>query len=175
MRCKYCGAVFHGEDLKYCPYCENDISDIEEKNTQPVQQIIYVKSEDLSDYEIERRSRVAPEVSEDAKWGELRFTILKGKGGLSPADGSHYFIVVDEYYETEIISENQDKEVVIKLPYGEHILKVRMFPYNDDKYNDESVYARHDDIRFTVGEKTPRMELDQGTLFKAAKLKIIND
>lgn len=172
MRCKYCGAVFHGEDLKYCPYCENDI---EEKNAQPVQQIVYVKSEELSDYEIERRSRVAPEVPEDAKWGELHFKLLKGENWFSPADGCHYFIVVDEYYETEIISTDQDEEAVIKLPYGEHVLKVRMFAYDDDKFENESTYARHDNIRFTVGDKTPRMELYQGTLIKSAKIKIIDD
>ena len=171
MRCKYCGAVFHGEDLKYCPYCENDI---EEKKEQIIQQTVYVQEEAVSDYERERRSRVAPEVPKDAKWGELHFTLLRGKGGLSPADGSHYFIVVDEYYETEIISTDRDEEVVIKLPYGDHVLKVRMFPYDDDRFEDESTYARHDNIRFTVGDKTPRMELDQGTVFKSAKIKILN-
>lgn len=33
-------------------------------------------------------------------------------GGLSPSDGSHYFIVIDEYYETEIISGEADQEAV---------------------------------------------------------------
>ena len=37
-------------------------------------------------------------------------------------DGSHYFIVIDEYYETEIISGEADQEAVIKLPYGNHVL-----------------------------------------------------
>lgn len=156
MRCKYCGAVFHEEGLKYCPYCENDI-----------------EIENISKYEKERRSRVAPKVPDDAKWGELHFTLLKGKGALCPAPGSHYFIVVDEYYETEIISENQNQEVVIKLPYGEHTLKVRMFPYDDDEFNKEATYARHDNIKFTVGDNTPRMELDQGTVIRSAKINII--
>lgn len=170
MRCKYCGAVFHEEGLKYCPYCENDIEDIKPEQSQ---QIVYVQNE-LSKYEIERRSRVAPDVPADAKWGELHFTLLKGKGGFSPADGSHYFVVVDEYYETEIISTNSNQEVVIKLPYGEHVLKVRMFPYDDDKYENEATYQRQDNIRFVVGDETPRMEYDQGTLFKSSKIKILN-
>lgn len=169
MRCKYCGAVFHEEGLECCPYCENDIDDIKE---QP--QIVYVQTEELSDYEKERRSRVAPKVPKDAKWGELNFKILKG-GGLSPADGSHYFIIVDEYYELEITTTNDDTEGVLKLPYGEHVLKVRMFPYDDDKFKDESTYARHDNIKFTVGDKTLRMELKQGTLFRSAKIQIIDD
>lgn len=167
MRCKYCGAVFHGEDLKYCPYCENDIEDIEQK-------IVYVQTpEKISDYEIERKNRVAPKVPVDAQWGELHFTLLKGKGALSPATGSHYFIVVDEYYETEIISEDRDLTAIIKLPYGPHVLKVRMFPYNDSGFFNEAEYARQDNICFTIGDNIVRMELNQGTLFKAAKINVL--
>lgn len=167
MKCKNCGAAFHGEGLKYCPYCDSDIA-------ESAPQIIYVTApEKLSEYETERRNRIAPEVPADAKWGELHFTLLKGKGGLSPADGSHYFIVVDEYYETEIISGKADQEAVIKLPYGNHVLKVRMFPYDDAGYFNEAEYARHDNIGFTIGDSITRMELDQGTLFKKARIHVI--
>ena len=167
MRCKYCGAVFHDEGQKYCPYCD---SDIVRENQQPER--VYL-DENLSKYEKERRTRVAPVVPAGTKWGELHFTLLQGKGLLAPATGSHYFIVVDEYYETEIISEDRDTEVVIRLPYGNHVLKVRMFPYDDDSFSKEATYARHDNIKFTVGSNTPRMELYQGTLLKSAKLRVI--
>lgn len=168
MKCKNCGATFRGEGIKYCPYCDSDI-------VENPSQIVYVSAnENLSEYEVERRNRVAPKVSADAKWGELRFTLLKGKGGLSPADGSHYFVVIDEYYETEIISDGSDQEVVIKLPYGNHVLKVRMFPYDDEGFFNEAEYARHDNIGFTIGDGITRMQLNQGSLFKAAKIEIIN-
>lgn len=166
MRCKYCGAVFRGEDLKYCPYCDNDIEENDSK-------VVYVPviMDNLSDYEKERRNRVAPIVPKDAKWGELHFTLLRGRGPLSPANGSHYFVIVDEYYETEIISCEEDLEVVIRLPYGSHVLKVRMFPWDDDGYFNEAEYARHDNIKFTIGDGITRMELSQGTVFKSSKLK----
>ena len=167
MRCKYCGAVFHDEGQTYCPYCDNDI---ERETPQPVRTD---NLENLSEYEKERRLRIAPIVPKDAKWGELHFTLLEGKGLMAPAAGSHYFVIVDEYYETEIISEDRDTEVVIKLPYGEHVLKIRMFPYDDDKFCKEATYARHDNIKFIVGDNTPKMELYQGTLLKSAKLKVI--
>ena len=167
MKCKNCGAVFHGEGLKYCPYCDSDI-------VESVPQTVYVNApENISGYEMERRNRVAPTVSKDAAWGELHFTLLRGKNAMSPAEGSHYFIVVDEYYETEIISRKSDQTVIIKLPYGNHLLKVRMFPWNDDGFFKEAEYARHDNIGFTIGETITRMELDQGTLFKDSKLSIL--
>lgn len=167
MRCKYCGAVFHGEGLKYCPYCDNDIEP--EERTR----IVYVPaSGNISDYELERRNRVAPLVPEGTEWGELHFTVLKGKGSLSPADGSHYFIVVDEYYETEILSGESDRTAVIRLPYGNHILKVRMFPYDDDGFFHEAEYGRHDNIGFTIGDRAVRMELDQGSLLKPQKIRV---
>lgn len=166
MRCRFCGAVFHGEDLKYCPYCENDISDILQNENSN-------ETENLSEYELERRARVAPVVSPDEKWGELHFVLRKGRNGFCPADGSHYFVVVDEYYETEILSASNDVEAVIKLPYGEHVLKVRMFPWDDDKLEKEATYAGHDNIKFVVGDETPRIELEQGTLLRSAKIRII--
>lgn len=167
MRCKNCGAVFHGEGLKYCPYCDSDVA-------ESVTQIIYMTApEAMSEYEMERRNRVAPAVPADAKWGELHFTLLRGKHALSPAEGSHYFIVVDEYYETEIISGENDQEVVIKLPYGNHVLKVRMFPYDDDGFYNEAEYERHDNVGFTIGDTAVRMELDQGTLLKKSKLRVL--
>ncbi len=165
MRCKYCGAVFHDEGQKYCPYCDNDIEELR-------QQVVYVP-EQLSEYEKERRARVAPYVPEDAKWGELHFTLLKGKTAFSPADGSRYFIIVDDYYETEIVSENRDVEVTIKLPYGEHVLQVRMFPYFDDKLESESEYARHDNVKFSVGDIPPRIELEPGGLIRHSKLSVL--
>lgn len=167
MRCKFCGAVFHGEDLKYCPYCENDISDIIKNSAQDEDE-----DANLSEYERERRARTAPIVSPDIKWGELHFVLRKGRNGFCPADGSHYFVIVDEYYETEILSADKDVDAVIKLPYGEHVLKIRMFPWDDDKLENEATYARHDDVRFVVGDETPRIELEQGTLLRSAKIRI---
>lgn len=92
---------------------------------------------------------------------------------MSPANGSHYFVIVDEYYETEIISGEEDREVVIRLPYGSHVLKVRMFPWDDEGFFDEAEYARHDDFRFTIGDSATWIELDQGTVFRSSKLKIL--
>ncbi len=167
MKCKNCGAAFRGEGLKYCPYCDSDI-------VESAPQIVYVNvAENLSEYELERMNRVAPAVPENAKWGELHFTLLKGKGALSPADGSHYFVVVDEYYETEIPAGKNDQTVIIKLPYGNHVLKVRMFPWDDEGYFKEAEYARHDNIGFTIGDTVVRMELDRGTVFKDSQIRIL--
>lgn len=53
-----------------------------------------------------------------------------------------------------------------------YVLKVRMFPYDDDGFFNEAEYARHDNIGFTIGDSIVRMALDQGTLFKKARIHI---
>lgn len=180
MICKYCGAAFRRENLKYCPYCDMEIS--EDEHPEKDEAVTAEKEESsLSqkpglEWNLDKptETRILAEPYSDAVCGTVKITVKGNSSLLSPATGTNYVMSFDEgAYQVRLTKGDQDISEFLKLPIGKHEGLLRYYSWNDQELKHPETAAKNTitiDVKDTM---TAEIVIKTGTLFSSQKMEII--
>lgn len=179
MICRYCGAAFRREKLKYCPYCDMEIPE----EDHPEKEDAAAAENETCDltpkpglkWNLDQLTEIhiLAEESLNAVCGTVKITVKGNSSLLSPATGTNYVMLFDEgAYQVRLTKGDQDISESLKLPIGKHEGILKTYSWNDQELKHPETSEKN---RITIDVKemmTTEIVIKTGTLFSSQKIEV---